>query len=116
MAENIRFLLSIEAVVDDPVGFRAGQLSMTLNLDTGQEEPAGPLGFDIEEQVGTVAMQAALLALRDASGVTPIAGQVLPWKKAEDGSFPAKTLPQMSSRAELEERSQRRWEDNEGQE
>ncbi|MET7671915.1 hypothetical protein [Micromonospora luteifusca] len=40
-----------------------------------------------------------------------VAGQTLPWKKAEDGSWPEKTLSRMMSRAELDEWSRRHSEE-----
>ncbi|MEU8301127.1 hypothetical protein AB0C04_28035 [Micromonospora sp. NPDC048909] len=110
MAENIRFLLCVEVMVDDPVGFQAGQLEMVFNESTGEAEPMGAIGRDIEEQVGIVAMEAALTKLRDTAGIRPIGGSTLPWKKAEDGSFPEMTLPRMPSRAEIEDRARRRSE------
>lgn len=112
MAEHIRFLLSMEVVVDDPIEFQGGQLYMARDATTGEMEPYGAMGFDMEEQVGNVAMLAAMNALRDAPGVSPVAGQTLSWKKAEDGSWPEKTLPRMPSRAEIEEWSRRRAEED----
>ncbi|MGW3606904.1 hypothetical protein [Micromonospora sp. NPDC005161] len=40
-----------------------------------------------------------------------VAGPTLPWKKAEDGSWPEKTLSRKMSRAELDERSRRHSEE-----
>ncbi|MDG4807596.1 hypothetical protein O7634_12625 [Micromonospora sp. WMMD1120] len=108
MAEHIRFILSMEVAVDDPIEFRAGQLDMARDSTTGEMEPVGAVGLDLEEQVGNVAVLAAMVALRDTPGVSPVGGSTLPWEKAEDGSWPEKTLPRMSSRAELDEWARRR--------
>lgn len=112
--ENIRFIVIIEADVEDPIALKADQLGMSVN-EQGEIAPVTDFGPDIEYLAGSVAVEAAMDRLRETPGVRPISGSVLPWTKAEDGSFPSMTLPRMSSRAELEEKDRLQRESGEDQ-
>lgn len=90
----MRFLISVEAEVTDPVAVRAAGVSSVVDTEGRPVDPYVPDGeFGLRSELGQSMMQAAMLSLRERDGVTPVGASVAAAQAAKDGQYPEFTLP-----------------------
>jgi len=74
----MRFLISVEAEVTDPVAVRAAGVSSVVDTEGRPVDPYVPDGeFGLRAELGRPMIVAAIQALNQRDGVTPVVGSVV---------------------------------------
>ncbi len=94
--EMMRFLISVEVQVTDPVAVRAAGVSSVVDTEGQPVDPYVPDGdFGLNSEISQAMMGAAMVALRDREGVTPVVASLVKAQTAQGGGYPEVTLPAM---------------------
>jgi hypothetical protein len=92
----MRFLISVEAEVTDPVAVLASGVSSVVDTEGNPVDPYVPSGeYGLLAEIAQQTQLAVGETLQRMDGVKFRSTFVLPWKAADDGSYPPLTLPAM---------------------
>jgi hypothetical protein len=89
-ANMMRFVITVEAEISDPVAVRADGLSSAVDTEGRDVGPYVPAtgDFGLISELGQTFIGGGLPALRARNGVTVRAAQTLTGQTAKDGKYP----------------------------